>query len=84
VSEVLLKRRMQHGGSPVPRRCFEDCAMTKSDRNGNRLFSKADSRDRIDGAAAALMASQRTSMGEVGGSFYRRPMAADSKRHSFD
>ncbi|MEP1113478.1 MAG: hypothetical protein ABJG94_17365 [Nitratireductor sp.] len=48
---MLLKRRMQHGGNPVPRRCFENSAMTKSNRNGNRLVSKAAIRGRIDGAS---------------------------------
>ncbi|WP_420408305.1 terminase large subunit [Hoeflea sp.] len=83
LTEVLLEGRMQHGGNPVLRWCFENIAMTPPDRNGNMLFSKAKSRDRIDGASAALMAIQRAAMGELNGSFYDRPMAADPKWHSF-
>lgn len=83
LTEVLLEGRMQHGGNPVLRWCFENIAMTRPDRNGNRLFSKAASRDRIDGASACLMAIQRAAMGDLGGSFYDRPMAADPKWHSF-
>lgn len=83
LTEVLLEGRLQHGGNPVLRWCFENIAMTRPDRNGNRLFSKAASRDRIDGASATLMAVQRASMGEIGGTFYDRPMSADPRWHSF-
>lgn len=83
LTEVLLEGRMQHGANPVLRWNFENIVMTRPDRNGNRLFSKATSRDRIDGASAALMAIQRAAMGEIGGTFYDRPMAADPQWHSF-
>lgn len=83
LTEVLLEGRLQHGGNPVLRWNFENIAMTRPDRNGNRLFSKSASRDRIDGASACLMAIQRASMGEIGGTFYDRPMSADPKWHSF-
>lgn len=81
--EVILEGRMQHGGHPILRWCFENISMTSPDRNGNRLFDKAKSRDRIDGASACLMAIQRAAMGEIGGTFYDTAKADDPKFWSF-
>ena len=83
LTEVLLEGRMQHGGHPILRWCFENISMTRPDRNGNRLFSKEMSRDRIDGASACLMAIQRAAMGEIGGTFYDTAKADDPKFWSF-
>ncbi len=65
LTEVLLEGRLSMAGILL-RWNFENIAMTRPDRNGNRLFSKSASRDRIDGASACLMAIQRASMGEIG------------------
>lgn len=81
--EVILEGRMQHGGHPVLRWCFENIAMTAPDRNGNRIFDKGKSRDRIDGASACLMAIQRASMKEMSGNFYDTPKAANPAFWSF-
>ncbi|MHA6644562.1 terminase large subunit [Mesorhizobium sp. A623] len=83
LQEVILEGRMLHGGNPVLRWCFENIALTPPDRNGNRLFSKSTSRDRIDGASACLMAIQRASMGDMGGTFYDSPQADNSNFWSF-
>lgn len=81
--EVILEGRMQHGGHPILRWCFENISMTPPNRNGNRLFEKERSRDRIDGASACLMAIHRAAMGEIGGSFYSGPNADNPAFWSF-
>lgn len=83
LTEVLLEGRMQHGGHPVLRWNFENITLTRPDRNGNRLFSKEMSRDRIDGASACLMAIQRAAAGEMSATFYDTPKADNPKFWSF-
>jgi phage terminase large subunit-like protein len=55
LTEVPREGRMQHGGNPALRWNFENIAMTKPDRNGNRLLAKHASKDRIGGASACLV-----------------------------
>lgn len=74
LERAIIGRRLQHGGHPVLRWCFDNIA-THTDSAGNRMMHKGKSRDRIDGAVACAMAVGRASTGESGRSIYDDPAA---------
>lgn len=55
VEELLLNRRMTHGGNPVLRWAFSNAVLDK-DAAGNRKLTKAKSYGKIDPAVASIMA----------------------------
>lgn len=69
LERVIIGRKLGHGGNPVLRWNFDNVAV-ETDRAGNRMMTKAKSRDRIDGAVATAMAIARASVGDSGSSIY--------------
>lgn len=63
LERAILAGQFRHGGHPVLRWNFDNIAVEK-DAAGNVKFSKAKSRDKIDGAVAAAMAVARAAAGE--------------------
>jgi phage terminase large subunit-like protein len=69
LERAIIGRKLQHGGHPVLRWCFENVSLS-TDSAGNKSFHKGMSRDRIDGAVACAMAVARASGGGASKSFY--------------
>jgi phage terminase large subunit-like protein len=63
LERAILAGQLHHGAHPVLRWNFDNIAVEK-DAAGNVKFSKAKSRDKIDGAVAAAMAVARAAAGE--------------------
>lgn len=55
VERAIVNGKFYHAGNPILRWNFDNVAVVK-DAAGNRKFDKSKSRDKIDGAVAALMA----------------------------
>lgn len=55
VERAIVNGKFYHAGSPILRWNFDNVAVVR-DAAGNRKFDKSKSRDKIDGAVAALMA----------------------------
>lgn len=70
LEKAIVSGRFKHDGNPVLRWCFSNLAVRTVDDAGNRLFSKAKSTGRIDGAQATAMAIFRAMYGETGLSSY--------------
>jgi phage terminase large subunit-like protein len=62
LERVIIGKRLRHGAHPVLRWNVDNVAVV-TDRAGNRMFHKAKSRDRIDGAVALAMAVSRAVAG---------------------
>jgi phage terminase large subunit-like protein len=68
LERAIIARNFKHGGHPVLRWNFENVAV-ETDKAGNKTFHKGKSKDRIDGAQAA-MALGRAAAGENKQSIY--------------
>lgn len=55
VERAIIEGKFYHAGNPILRWNFDNVAVVR-DAAGNRKFDKSKSRDKIDGAVAALMA----------------------------
>lgn len=71
LKDLVLQRRIRHGGNPVLRWMAENVAVI-SDVNGNERLTKKGSTSRIDGIAALVTALGRASVPEAGPSVYEQ------------
>lgn len=62
LERVILSGQLRHGGNPILRWNFEN-VQVETDKAGVRMFHKAKSGNKIDGAVACAMAVGRASMG---------------------
>ena len=69
LERAILGRRLRHGGHPILRWHFSNIAV-KTDDAGNMKFTKAKSKDKIDGAVATAMAVGRAMQGSSNVSAY--------------
>ena len=58
LERAIIARKFQHGGHPILRWNFANIAV-KTNTNGDRIFSRTKSKEKIDGAVAAAMAVSR-------------------------
>lgn len=71
LKNLVLERRLRHGGNPVLRWMVENVAVVR-DVNGNERLSKKASTARIDGVAALVTALGRASVDQNGPSVYQK------------
>lgn len=69
LKRAILSGHFRHGGNPLLRLCFAN-AVAERDAAENEKLTKANSRGRIDGAVAAVMAIGRALANESGPSIY--------------
>lgn len=69
LERAIVGGTFMHDGNPAVRWNFSNIAVD-TDKAGNRMFNKAKSSDRIDGAVAVAMATGRAASGESGTSVY--------------
>jgi phage terminase large subunit-like protein len=69
LERAILAGKFQHGGHPVLRWNFDNIVVDM-DAAGNKKFTKAKAKDKIDGAVASAMAVARAATGEDHKSVY--------------
>ncbi|MDF1601360.1 terminase large subunit, partial [Mesorhizobium sp. YIM 152430] len=69
VERAIITGKFHHAGNPILRWNFDNVAVVR-DAAGNRKFDKSKSRDKIDGAVAALMAVRFASLNNNTRSIY--------------
>ena len=74
VERAIIDGRFYHAGNPILRWNFDNVAVV-CDAAGNRKFDKGKSRDKIDGAVAALMAVRFAAIYQDNRSRYNDPDA---------
>lgn len=74
VERAILDGKFHHSGNPILRWNFDNVAVVR-DAAGNRKFDKSKSRDKIDGAVAALMAVRFAAIYQDNRSRYNDPDA---------
>lgn len=74
VERAILEGKFHHSGNPILRWNFDNVAVVR-DSAGNRKFDKGKSRDKIDGAVAALMAVRFAAIYQDNRSRYNDPDA---------
>ncbi|OCJ42739.1 terminase large subunit [Agrobacterium tumefaciens] len=72
VERAILEGKFHHSGNPILRWNFDNVAVVR-DSAGNRKFDKGKSRDKIDGAVAALMAVRFAAIYQDNRSAYNAP-----------
>lgn len=75
VERAILEGKFHHSGNPILRWNFDNVAVVR-DSAGNRKFDKGKSRDKIDGAVAALMAVRFAAIYQDNRSAYNKPDSA--------
>lgn len=75
VERAILESKFHHSGNPILRWNFDNVAVVR-DSAGNRKFDKGKSRDKIDGAVAALMAVRFAAIYQDNRSRYNAPDSA--------
>ncbi len=75
VERAILEGKFHHSGNPILRWNFDNVAVVR-DAAGNRKFDKGKSRDKIDGAVAALMAVRFAAIYQDNRSAYNAPDSA--------
>jgi phage terminase large subunit-like protein len=75
VERAIITGKLYHAGNPILRWNFDNVAVVR-DATGNRKFDKSKSRDKIDGAVAALMAVRFAALNENNASRYNDPDSA--------
>lgn len=74
VERAIIEGKFYHGGNAILRWNFDNVAVVR-DAAGNRKFDKGKSRDKIDGAVAALMAVRFAAIYQDNRSRYNDPDA---------
>lgn len=75
VERAIIEGKFYHAGNPILRWNFDNVAVVR-DAAGNRKFDKSKSRDKIDGAVAALMAVRFAAIYQDNASHYNEPDSA--------
>ncbi|KAA3529024.1 terminase large subunit [Agrobacterium tumefaciens] len=75
VERAILEFKFHHSSNPILRWNFDNVAVVR-DSAGNRKFDKGKSRDKIDGAVAALMAVRFAAIYQDNRSAYNAPDSA--------
>lgn len=75
VERAILEVKFHHSSNPILRWNFDNVAVVR-DSAGNRKFDKGKSRDKIDGAVAALMAVRFAAIYQDNRSAYNAPDSA--------
>ena len=75
VERAILEGKFHHSGNPILRWNFDNVAVVR-DSADNRKFDKGKSRDKIDGAVAALMAVRFAAIYQDNRSAYNAPDSA--------
>lgn len=75
VERAILEGKFHHSGNPILRWNFDNVAVVR-DSADNRKFDKGKSRDKIDGAVAALMAVRFAAIYQDNRSRYNAPDSA--------